>query len=134
MPLSVRIFPNLRLIWAEGTGAVTDQHLVEYVQEFLGAANLGSFDEVLDLSNADLLDLTYKGLSRVAEEAAATDPEGHPPRIALLVSEPLGMGLSRMYQSLRESKGGKRTVRVFFRPSDVMDWLGLPEGWVPGEG
>jgi hypothetical protein len=112
-------------------GRVTDEDLEEYVRTYLAEGGLGHFDEVFDLSNADLLDLTYVGLSRVAEAAAATDPGSSPTRIALLVCEPLGVGLSRIYQSLRETKGGTRTARVFFRASDVLDWLGLPLDWTP---
>ncbi len=131
MPLHVRVLKGQRLLWAEGIGRVTDQDLEDYVRTYLVDGGLGSLDEVFDLSNADLLDLTYQGLSRVAEAAAATDLEAAPGRIALLVSEPLGVGLSRIYQSLRETKGGKRVARVFFRASDVVDWLGLPPDWSP---
>ncbi len=133
MPLTVHVISGRKLIWARGVGAVTDQDLSDYVGRYLRHEPLRAYDEVFDLSNADLLDLTYRGLTEVAEAAAATDPEGHHTRIALLVSEPLGIGLSRMYQSLRESKGGRRTARVFFRASDVLDWLGLPPEWTPPE-
>ena len=134
MPFSVRVLPGRRLIWAEGSGAVTDQDLEDYVREYLEEGDLRHYDEFMDLSNADLLDLTYRGLTRVAETAAATDPDSGPTRIALLVSEPLGVGLSRMYQSLRESRGGKRLVRVFYRAADVRDWLDLPPDWASREG
>jgi len=131
VPLTVHVIRSRRLIWAEGIGAVNDKDLEDYVRDYLGDGVLRSYDEVFDLTNADLLDLTYQGLSRVAAAAAATDSDSSPARIALLVSEPLAVGLSRMYQSLRESKGGRRHARVFYRASDVVDWLGLPEDWTP---
>ncbi len=125
MPLHVRVDPELQIIFVDGQGVVTDEDLLGYVQEYLGGEELRGFDEFFDLSAADLLDLTYAGLSSVAAAAAATDPEADPNKIALLVSETLGMGLSRMYQSLRESKGGRRHTRVFLDMAECREWLGL---------
>jgi hypothetical protein len=125
MPLHVRVDPELQIIFVDGRGVVTDEDLLGYVHEYLGGEELRGFDELIDLSAADLLDLTYSGLSSVAAAAAATDPEADPNKIALLVSETLGMGLSRMYQSLRESKGGRRQTRVFLDRAECREWLGL---------
>jgi hypothetical protein len=125
MPLHVRVDPELRIIFVDGEGVVTDEDLLGYVHEYLGGEELRAFDELIDLSAADLLDLTYTGLSSVAAAAAATDAEANPNKIALLVSETLGMGLSRMYQSLRESKGGRRQTRVFLDRTECREWLGL---------
>ena len=60
-----------------------------------------TFDELFDLSAADLLDLTYDGLASVAAAAAATDPEADPTKIAILVSEARGMGIIPLYQILQ---------------------------------
>jgi len=125
MPLRVHVHRNRRLIVVEGEGVVTDDDLLRYVREFLGGEELRGYDELFDLSAADLIDLTYKGLASVAEAAAATDPEADPTKIAILVSETLGLGLSRMYQTLREAKGGRRHTRVFSDESECRDWLGI---------
>lgn len=106
---------------------VTDDDLLRYVQEYLTDDELKSFDELFDLSACDLLDLTYAGLAGVAQAAAATDPQAEPVKIAILVSEALGMGLSRMYQSLREAKGGRRHTRVFWDRDECLEWLGLED-------
>lgn len=134
MPLTVRIYPELELIWVEGSGVVSDADLKDYVDEFLVKRALREYDEVFDLSQADLLDLTYVGLSRVASAAAPTDPEGTPTRIAILVSETVGLGISRMYQTLRETKGGRRNLRIFRDLSPLRYWMGIPEGWTEGGG
>jgi hypothetical protein len=131
MPLAVRISPERTLLWVEGKGVVTDDELLEYVQEYLVRQGMRSWDEVFDLSAADLLDITYAGLSQVAASAAPTDPQESPTKIGILVSESVGMGISRMYQSLREGKGGRRSVRVFWERAELFAWLELPEGWVP---
>jgi hypothetical protein len=131
MPLEVNISPERTLLWVVGKEAVTDEELIEYVQEYLVRRGLRSWDEVFDLSAADLLDVTYAGLSRVAAAAAPTDPEESPTKIGILISEAVGMGISRMYQSLREGKGGRRSVRVFWVREELMAWMGLPEGWAP---
>jgi len=125
MPLNVRVDHERRLIFAEGIGAVTDSDLLAYVEEYLSEQELMSYDELFDLTTADLLDLTYQGLGRVASAAAATDPEADPTKIAILVSETLQMGLSRMYQSLREVKGGRRHTRVFTDQAECNEWLGI---------
>ena len=125
MPLLVRIDRNQRIIFADGEGVVTDEDLMAYVREYLDGNELAGFDELFDLSAADLHDLTYMGLSTVAAAAAATDPDASPIKIALLVSEAQGMIVSRLYQSLRESKGGKRETRVFWDRTECREWLGL---------
>jgi len=131
MPLEVRIFPECTLLWVEGRGRVTDDDLIEYVQDYLVRQGLRNWDEAFDLRGADLLDVTYTGLSEVAASAAPTDPEESPTKIGILISEAVGIGVSRMYQSLREGKGGRRSVRIFWELSELLAWLALPEDWVP---
>lgn len=131
MPLHVRILPERSLLWVRGEGVVTDDELVGYVGEYLVKRDLRSWDEVFDLSRADLLDVTYSGLSEVASAAAPTDPKESPTRIGILVSEAVGMGISRMYQSLREGKGGRRALRVFWDREELLSWMDLPGGWTP---
>jgi hypothetical protein len=125
MPLQVRVDRKRRIIFVQGNGVVTDNDLLTYVQEYLYGRKLQGFDELFDLSGADLVDITYPGLASVAEAAAATDPEAEPTRIAILVGETLGLGISRMYQSLRESKGGRRLTRVFQDKEECREWLGI---------
>jgi hypothetical protein len=125
MPLDVRVDHERRLIFVDGVGAVTDQDLLTYVDEYLSEEELRTYDELFDLTDSDLLDLTYQGLASVASAAAATDPDAEPTRIAILVSETLGLGLSRMYQSLREVKGGRRQTRVFQDEAECHEWLGI---------
>ncbi len=125
MPLHVEVDAEKKVILASGEGVVTDQDLLDYVQEYLGGRELSGFNELFDLSGADVRDLTYSGLSAVAAAAAATDPAHRPVKIAILVSETRGMGVSRLYQSLRESKGGRRHTRVFWDPMECREWLGL---------
>ena len=127
MPLEVRIDPERELIYAGGKGLVTDQDLLGYIREYLLEEALSGYDEFFDFSEADLLDLTYTGLAEVASAAAATDSETKPTKIAVLVSEASGMGLSRMYQVLREDKGGSRKIRLFWDREECLDWLGLDE-------
>ena len=127
MPLEVRIDPELRVIFVHGDGIVTDADLLVYVKEYLvGESDFRTFDELFDLSGADLLDLTYDGLASVAAAAAATDPEADPVKIAILVSEARGLGFSRWYQSRRESQGGRRLTRVFWDEAECREWLGIP--------
>ena len=125
MPLHVRVDQVQNIIFVDGLGVVTDEDLLSYVKEYLDGDELRGFDEFFDLSHADLVDLTYAGLANVARAAAATDPEAEPTKIAILVGETLGLGLSRMYQTLRESKGGRRYTRVFQDRAECHEWLGL---------
>lgn len=133
MPLSVQVIPERRLIRLVGSGTVTDEELLAYVEEYLGSGRFGGYDELVDFRRASLLEVSYSGLCRVAERAAAADPASRLAKVALLVSEPLALGLSRLYQSLREAKGGSRQVRVLLREEDALDWLGVWEGWDPPE-
>lgn len=133
MPLAVQVHPDMKLIWVKGIGVVSDDDLGEYVDEYLVRRGLRDYGEVFDLSHADLLDLTYLGLSRVAAAAAPTDPEDTPTRIAILVSEAVDVGISRMYQTLRETKGGRRNLRIFRDLPPLKAWMELPEELAPEE-
>ena len=82
-------------------------------------------------SKADLRDLTPTGLASIAEAAVATDLDTVPTKIALLVSEASSLGLSRMYQILREDKGGHRATRLFTDRGESLRWLDLPSDWAP---
>jgi hypothetical protein len=126
MPLAVHVDDERRVILVRGEGIVTDRDLLEYVQEYLSDPELRRYHELFDLREADLQDLTYGGLSSVASAAAATDSGEDPVKIAILVSQVLGLGLSRMYQTLREVKGGQRLTRVFQDRLECMEWLELP--------
>ena len=130
MPLQVQVYPERTLIWVRGLGVVTDEDLAEYVGDYLVDQDLRSWDEVFDLGEADLLDITYMGLSKVAAAAAPTDPEETPTRIGILISEGVGMGISRLYQRLREEKGGRRALRIFWERKDLLEWMGLPSNWI----
>jgi hypothetical protein len=125
MPLRVRVEPDLQVIFVDGEGVVTDEDLLTYVREYLTEGEFHGYNELFDLSAADLRDLTYAGLSSVAAAAAATDSEAEPTKIGILVSETLAKGLSRMYQSLRESRGGRRHTRVFMDRAECREWLEL---------
>jgi len=118
--------PDLQVIFVAGEGVITDEELLGYVAEYLSGRGLHGYDELFDLTESDLLDLTYTGLADAAAAAAATDPEGVSVKIALLVSEIRGMGITRLYQSLRESKGGRRQTRVFTDNTECREWLGIP--------
>jgi hypothetical protein len=119
------------LICAVGSGVVSDDDLIQYVEEYLVRRGLREFGEVFDLTEADLLDLTYIGLSQVAAAAAPTDPDHTPTQIAILVSEAVGLGVSRIYQTLRESRGGRRNLRIYRDLPSLRAWMGLPEDWTP---
>ena len=134
MPLSVQVDPIRGLIFCKGQGIVTDEDLEDYVGEYLDRRGLRELDELFDLTEADLEDLTLPGLAKVAEAAAATDLEAVPTKIAILVSEATGMGFSRMYQVLREDQGGHRRIRLFGDRAECIEWLGLPPDWVPEKG
>ena len=63
--------------------------------------------------------------------AAPTDPDDTPTQIAILVSEEVGLGVSRIYQTLRESRGGRRKLRIYRDLPSLRAWMGLPEDWTP---
>jgi hypothetical protein len=126
MPLDVKVDGERELIWASGRGVVVNDDLLDYVRIYLIEQGLRSYDEIFDLSKADLLDLTYEGLAAVAAAAAPTDPQETPTKIAILVSESVSVGISRMYQTLREDRGGRRNLRIFWELSELLEWMELP--------
>ncbi len=129
MPLSVHVDQERNAILVRCWGILTTEEVHGYVAEYLDRRRLRHMDELFDLAKADLRDLTPMGLAKIAEAAVATDLDSVPTKIALLVSESSALGFSRMYQILREDKGGRRSARVFTDRAASLKWLGLPPDW-----
>jgi len=131
MPLSVHVDSERNAILVRCWGILTVEEIRDYVGEYLDRKGLRHMDELFDMMEADLRDLTPSGLASIAEAAVATDLESVPTKIALLVSESTSLGFSRMYQILREDKGGHRATRLFTDREESLRWLGLPSNWAP---
>jgi hypothetical protein len=103
---------------------VTDAALMTYQQTVWRDPSLKGFDELIDFRALAEIEVTTEGLEGVAHVAAGMDAEIGQSRFAIVVSDSLSFGLSRMYEALREVSGkSSRKVMIFQRMEEALAWL-----------
>ena len=120
MPSSYFIDPVRRLVIISADGVMLGSELLAE-QRHLAS------EPLFERDFSQLFDLTQVTEARVTAEdvraMAAATAFGPKARRALIVSEPLVYGLSRMFQLLLDERGG--TLRIFTDRSEAEAWLGL---------
>jgi hypothetical protein len=116
MPIDY-IIGNGRVL-TTGQGVVTFEEIYQMALcQRKDPAFRGHFDELLDLTQIEALQLSEAELQRIA----AVSPFGNGSRRAIAVTQDLHYGLSRMYEAFQESQGAK--MRVFRSLPAALAWL-----------
>jgi hypothetical protein len=103
---------------------VTDEALLDYQKSVWSDPDLHGFDELIDFRALEDIDVSADGLEAVAHAAAGIDDTAGQSRVAVIVNEGLGFGLSRMYESFRELETkARRQVMTFKRMDEALKWL-----------
>jgi hypothetical protein len=120
MPTSYFIDPVRRLVIISADGILLGAELLAE-QKQLASEPLfqRDFSQLFDLTQVTE---AHVSADEVRAMAAAT-AFGPTARRALIVSEPLLYGLSRMFQLLLDDRGG--TLRIFTDRNEAEEWLGL---------
>ena len=103
---------------------VTDAALMDYQKTVWSDPKIHGFDELIDFSALEKIDVTTQGLEDVAYLAAGMDAAMGASRFAIVVGDSLSYGLSRMYEAFRgmEEKSS-RQLMIFQRLEDALEWL-----------
>ena len=126
MPVRYRVDTALGVVFAEASGPVRDEDLLDYARKMAGDPQLRSgLRELIDLRGADLRAITSEAVREVAAIFAAHDSTSPTGRIAIVAPADSSYGLSRMYQAYREP--APVDLRVFREIGEARAWLGLPE-------
>lgn len=123
MPLSVDIDYAARLVVTTASGPLHKADFVAHIENVWSDKALGGFDEIIDVSLADVSALSRQDLSDLANTGVSLD-FGNAARLALCVSSDLGFGLGRMYSSMRETNtSNTREVMVFYDLESARAWV-----------
>ena len=103
---------------------VTDASLLSYQKSVWDDQGVHGFDEMIDFSGLEEIEVTTEGLEAVAHLAAGMDGAAGRSRFAIVVGDSLSYGLSRMYEAFREmDEKSTRQVMIFKRRADALAWL-----------
>lgn len=112
MALSLQLLPEQKLIMGLGEGEVTPRDLLDYLRRLHGLeAEVFSYDEIVDLRNADVSGLHLDGLLDVADRCRNEGRFSPSAKLAIVAASDLQYGLSRVYQAHRAGDG--RQISVF---------------------
>lgn len=126
MPIAYRIDTTRRRVVATASGVLTDDDVFGYQREVWSRADVAGFDEIVDMTGVDNIELPVPSSDRMralASESAAVDGP-FLSRFAIVAPGDLAYGLGRMYSVYRETDPRTtKEVRVFRTMEEAVSWL-----------
>jgi hypothetical protein len=131
VPIHFAIDPRQRLVIYSVERDATPEEAREFFREVAShPAFRTGFDFLGDrLGVGAAPEPTY--IYSVAAEVNARARQLAPCRWAVVVRDPLGFGMARMWSLMAQNSGVE--IRAFQRADDAVAWLGLPEGYSAAE-
>ncbi|HMA43044.1 MAG TPA: hypothetical protein VKO86_03460 [Gemmatimonadales bacterium] len=112
MSITYTIDHARRLVTAVGQGDLTGDDIFGYQQEVWSRPDVGGYDELIDMTNVQRIDLrSVDHVKQLAELAASMDPVAVQSKFAIVAPDDYAFGLGRMYESYRRLEG-RSTKRV----------------------
>ena len=127
MPIRYQIDDEHRLVLTSGHGVLTDQEVFEYKQSVWSHAHLAGYDELVDMTHVERIDVpSTERLRELARLSAAMDVP-IPSRVAIVANDLVTTGIARMYEMLRGlDPRSTRDVSVFRSVEEAVLWLKPP--------
>lgn len=137
MPMHYRIDAGRRLIVSRAVGTLTDVDVFAHQAEIASRTELAEFDELLDMSAVERIELpSIDRVRTLAAHSAATEPGPGAGRIAIVAPDDMSYGLGRMYQTYRHGDpSNTRHVGVFRTLPEALAFLGIKgafDAWPQG--
>ena len=124
MPLRIHVDVDAGFLRAEGSGHLSLQDLQEALAAIVEHPDFTpGMPQLCDLSDVEDVDLTYGDLKAVVEWAMGRAERLGRSKVALVASEPVVFGVSRMYGVLAQDL--PTDIRVFRTREDALRWLGV---------
>jgi hypothetical protein len=127
MPIRYQIDDEHRIVLTTGHGLLTDQEVFEYKQSVWSHANVSGYDELLDMTEVERIDIpSAERLRELARLSAAMDVP-IPSRVAIVANDLVTTGIARMYEVFRRlDPRSTRDVSVFRSVEEAVFWLKPP--------
>lgn len=135
MAIEHKIDHQRKLVVVDGYGTVTGEEVFAYQREVWISPDVVGYDELVDMSRVQQVAPFSSDRAReLARLAAAMDGPETSSKLAIVATDDLLFGLSRMYEAFREAEPrSRKQVSVFRSRAEAMAWLGL-EPQLKGKG
>lgn len=129
MPIAYTIDHAHRLVMAAGHGELTGDDIFGYQTEVWSRADIGGYDELMDMTDVQRIDLrSVDHIKQLAELSASMDPAAVQSRFAIVAPGDYAFGLGRMYESYRRLEGrSTKRVGVFRSMAEARAFLELDD-------
>ncbi len=108
-----------RVVVLTVSGDLGNRELANLADELANARDVGTdFSLLIDLRQANGKNVTSAGVKAIAERPLVLSPES---RRAVVVPSELGFGMARMYELLRQNRGGG--TRAFRDYDEALRWV-----------
>jgi hypothetical protein len=128
--LSYKLDKENMILITTWVGEVRDAVLIEFYEKIRADPSFDhKFREIVDLRQADLSGVTAEGLQRLNElhtDHMSKFKEVKPTKAAIIASEALSYGLSRMYSGKSDEM---IETNVFKISGEALAWLELPDDY-----
>ena len=127
MPLKFTINHKDGYLTCKYLEQITDEELVASWQKFYeGSKWIPGFNELNDLSGADLMSITTSGLRRLAQLSKTMHEKRNikKVKVAIYAPTPLQFGLSRVYEVL--AGDSPEIHKIFKNLDEARTWLNTP--------
>ena len=124
MPISLKTKKNERLICSTGSGQITQQDFDSYHSSILNNPYIYGYNEILDLTAADLTTLNYSELLGIAETASSSKAFDPHSKLAIILKNKQQEEIIKLYQSARTfTTNPCRSMLAFFSHEDAIKWI-----------
>ncbi|HEY9050324.1 MAG TPA: hypothetical protein VIQ03_02190 [Gammaproteobacteria bacterium] len=128
MPAKHEIDDSNKLIITRWAGILDDNDMIqvylEYLKNIKTLPQFIPYNEIVDFSKTDEINLSVEGIKKVGEIASTADREDVKTKCAIVVNSNLAFGLARMYQVYRSfSPRANKELRVFKKGKDALEWV-----------
>ena len=125
MPIDYRIDRRKRTVFVTPRGLLTHAGMVAYQEEVWTRSDVSGYDELIDMSVVDRLDLRSPDqILELAARSAGMDAGKPRSKMAIVATDKLHAALGRMYgASRKESPSNRREIEVFQSLDAALAWL-----------
>jgi hypothetical protein len=129
MPILFKVDHERRVVFAEGSGRLTDQDVFGYQREVWSRPDVSGYDELMDMSGVESIEPpTPERVRELAELSARMDAPTAATRFAIVAPSTIAFGLGKMFQAQRDlQKDSRKEVGVFRTRQEALGFLGREE-------
>ena len=126
MPITYRVDHARRIVFATGSGTLTDSDVFGYQGEVWSRPDLRGYDELVDMTGVEHIVVPSADRVRELAKVSASMDAATSSKFAIIAPATLAYGLGRMFQTYREMETrSTKEVGVFRNQHEAFAFLGI---------